>query len=95
MFLKNIVQVLKDKLTVTDLSDYFLFRTIGKSTRRDGTLVQKYSMHSSDFYNIYKVMPHRVSSKKYDKVLCNDNDNYLPLSFLCYLHVFSDKKPQH
>lgn len=56
MCLRDDVDVLKEQLTILDLSGDVLFRPIGRSTGTAGTLVQTEPMQSSNFHIAYKAI---------------------------------------
>lgn len=91
MYLGDYVEILNEQLTTLDRSDSFVLRPVVNWTSTDGKLVQTKPMQSSYFHNIYKSIRQRVFSNKDNKVLWNNNNNYLPRSLVGFLQVFSDK----
>lgn len=73
MYFKDGVGVIKEQLTITDRSEYFLFRPVRWSTIGDVTLVEKEPMQSSPFNNNFKAILQRVFSKKEDTVVSKGN----------------------
>lgn len=91
MCLRDGVEVCKRQLSVFGRSKNFVLCLIERWTRTDVTLVQTEPAKSSHFHNIYKAIRQRVFYNTDDKVVWNDNNNDLPLSFFGFLQVFPDK----
>lgn len=90
MYLKDLVDVLKEQSTVLYRAKYILFRSIGRSTRTDGKRVQTEPMPSSFFHEIYKATRQRMISNTDDTVVCIDKNNAHSRSVIRFLQIFSN-----